>query len=1459
MSVEKLYKAVKSGQIHPSKLNDEGKQALKQYITIKQGLPVAQAEPKPNLLQRAGEAVKSLIPSKETRDSISHTLFPAALSGKEGGLIENAIKNEQALRSRQNLGKGEAFLSGVRSGAMFGAGADEIRANNPQASGWVTGGEVLGSLIPSIGLYGGTLKAGQAATKLPGIGQALAKAGPLTKIGATGFVSEGAYGLGHGLLEGERGADLAKTTAMYGAIGGVADVTLTKVIGPAISKVLQRFKGKPVATETIERAVAKDIGVNWDNMNDTQRNAIKKVIQDMQGEAVSSGKTLNVGQEFTMRDVTPQDRLKQVLPEGPLALPQPKQNFTLEPEPFKKQIPKVDFEKPRPIQTPQPKTETFYPPQDDFPLYHGTWRKHKGFEDGRDFYFTDNKEFAKSFIREPREGTDLGGELLGGRLKPSAKVLDTRTPEGKKIADEIIKADEVMSYNGVESFKRDSFRDGLPIYSKDNFIKAAKEKGYDAIVLSERDGITSHRIFNKKAIDVKTINDKTPLTFEINKRPGTPIEARDFENVGDRSIKAISFENPQIRPYYQYEAQNLLGEMQYAVPGKRTVAYNEFDEMVFTGQKKSVSDSIETIQAITGASYKEIEKGLQDIIHDKGRENNALSKRIELIIDENLSSGYKAFDGRPIPPNQDYLKAKENLYVQPKLREPLRLNAGQNFGMSEPIYRKQVPREFDKTPIPTELPDYVTNDPLRFKRTMEVPARKLQPDLTPPLIKATKQPDLMPPKIEKKIIEPVLKATQKVDEGTLFNVKEMKDISGFQGYATDVYRNFKQAFGKNYDKVKKTILDPFDASKKQNADFQKTWVERLNKEVVEGLGIKKGSKLSELVQKFGEGTLSEVEFNSIKPDDLKKIQQADAWFRKAYNELIDQVNAVRRRIYPNSPDKIIPKRKDYYRHFQEISNDIQGLKNIFATPAQIDPNLEGISEFTKPKAAWKSWAQRRTGAGEFKNDAVGGFLNYLPSASYGIHIDPHISVFAKLARDLSKASKDTKNINNFIRFLNRYSQDLAGKTNPVDRIAQEVTGRKFFRAVDWLNRRVKANVILGNVGSALSQLGNVPQGIAYAKQYSVPGIQRTIRSIFQPNEAIQKSGFISERYLDKIYRQFDTDLLSKPRNLAVWMMEKSDEIGTHIIWNSAYEKAVAEGVENAVKQADDITRSLVAGRGIGEVPIGQKSKIIQTLMPFTLEVANLWKVQKDMLAKKDIVGLLMLYGSAYGYNEIMEKTRGTRIVFDPIDALIDAFEEDLTPLERGGRIAGEVIGNIPMGQFLGSMYPEYGTSIGGLDLPTRKQLFGRNDPTRFGTGLLVQKGLQDPLYKVAMPFGGAQLQKTIKGLDAINSQGVYGNKEKTKLKYPVSDDITNTIKGALFGVGALNETRPYYDQDRRPLSENQTLEIDSLKGEARKDAYEYLMLQRKYNSLVDKWKKETDPAEKLKLFLQIERLQKGEG
>ncbi len=639
-------------------------------------------------------------------------------------------------------------------------------------------------------------------------------------------------------------------------------------------------------------------------------------------------------------------------------------------------------------------------------------------------------------------------------------------------------------------------------------------------------------------------------------------------------------------------------------------------------------------------------------------------------------------------------------------------------------------------------------------------------------------------------------------------VDNYEDISNINKGFKDVFRNFEQVFKKEFPVIKSKILDPFDASKGQFIDMQKAYLKDLDTNIIKRLGIKKGSEESKWLMRFGEkrATYEEVAKN-LGRKKADNIVEADKWFRETYNDLIDEVNKVRKQIYPTNSEKIIPKRQDYYRHFTEMTGDLSGLKNIFETPAGIDPKLAGLSPFTQPKSKWASFMQKRTGA-KTTEDAVGGFLDYLPSASYSIHIDPNIGRFRALADNLRNSTKG--NLNNFIDFLDKFANDLSGKTSSLDRIVTDFVpgGRKTLRALDWVNRRIKANTILANVSSSIAQIFNVPQGISSAKQYSAKGLVDTLADVIRPNKAIQESSFIKERYF-RGYDKFDTGILNNTKKFAAWMIGALDQVGTKFIWNSHYEKALAQNIPNPVKYADDITRKMVAGRGIGEVPLVQKSKVFQMVAPFQLEVTNLWYVMSEFVSKKDFGALVILFTANYFMNQAAEEIRGSAVTFDPIRAVADAYKQVSETPDKGkgallatGRVAGEVLSNLPLGQTVASAYPEFGFKVGDAKAPTRKQLFGRSDPTRFGAGILASKGIKDPLYSLLPSYGGSQIKKTVQGVQALKEGGSFDKGGNLQF------ETGNPLKTILFGKYSTADAREYFDKaDIKTSAENKVLPV----------------------------------------------------
>ena len=137
------------------------------------------------------------------------------------------------------------------------------------------------------------------------------------------------------------------------------------------------------------------------------------------------------------------------------------------------------------------------------------------------------------------------------------------------------------------------------------------------------------------------------------------MESRDYNEVGNRKVKAFMDENPEVKPYYRAEAQNILMELRDTTKGERfyndDVYYASGGEKGITGVSRHTSDTIAQLLDQEGFTYDQLEKGLQAIIDDHGRENNAASKRLEFTIYDRLMNGYQDFYSNDrVPASEDF-------------------------------------------------------------------------------------------------------------------------------------------------------------------------------------------------------------------------------------------------------------------------------------------------------------------------------------------------------------------------------------------------------------------------------------------------------------------------------------------------------------------------------------------------------------------------------------------------------------------------------------------------------------------------------------------------------------------------------------------------------------------------------------------------------------------------------------
>ena len=157
--------------------------------------------------------------------------------------------------------------------------------------------------------------------------------------------------------------------------------------------------------------------------------------------------------------------------------------------------------------------------------------------------------------------------------------------------------------------------------------------------------------------------------------PIDPFEDRELKEVSkDRKTPAYMYENPEVKPFFQAEANILLGE--YERTEKPQTIYNgsikyemsyEFAQDIpeIYRTPRVTSEDIAYLRDTLKMSYNDIEKGLKAIIEDNGAENIAAAKKIEFLLNDRLLYGYRDFDGYDIPPNQEYI----NLLTEKQIRE----------------------------------------------------------------------------------------------------------------------------------------------------------------------------------------------------------------------------------------------------------------------------------------------------------------------------------------------------------------------------------------------------------------------------------------------------------------------------------------------------------------------------------------------------------------------------------------------------------------------------------------------------------------------------------------------------------------------------------------------------------------------------------------------------------------------
>lgn len=599
------------------------------------------------------------------------------------------------------------------------------------------------------------------------------------------------------------------------------------------------------------------------------------------------------------------------------------------------------------------------------------------------------------------------------------------------------------------------------------------------------------------------------------------------------------------------------------------------------------------------------------------------------------------------------------------------------------------------------------------------------------------------------------------------------------------------------------------------------------KDVVNQFGLKNKNVRAD-VMKFGEKKVGYDELVAkYGQQQADNIVNADKWFRGQYDRLLDETNAVLRKYNLSE----IPKRDNYYTHFSEpnawsnvglklkqLGQRGDVLQETGGTPmrgTKIDPKMLGQSEFTTPKRQYNPFAQRRTGE-KTDYDAVKAFEKYLMPTLHNKHLTESVVKTRMVTKAFQEATAESKNLPVFIRSLQEYGNNLAGKSAAMDRRWIETKGgQQVFKAMNYLQKQAGRNTILGSVRSAIMQTAAIPQGIADAgaKNMGLGLLQQLQKSsLGQADEVNRISPFIRRRYATHPAESVLPSKLRSAEKFAGFVFEAIEETSTKSIWRANLAKVQAAGVKGqaAVREADRLTERIVAGRQVGERPEFFTSVMGNTVGQFQLEVNNIIQ-QLGQDWRKNPSKYIKFFAATYLFNELLyEPTFGDKPLIDPVEAAMDTFENAKNGNIAGavGRIPGEVLSNVIGGQLAAGAYPEYGINLPGIGrTPTREQFFGDTSAGRYGGSLAALSAITNPQYLIPGSFGLAQVKRTVEGLGAFN-KGESAT-SKGDVRFEINQSPANAVKAGLFGQYGTSEGKTYLREQNDKLKGKETTEKQS--------------------------------------------------
>ncbi len=626
-------------------------------------------------------------------------------------------------------------------------------------------------------------------------------------------------------------------------------------------------------------------------------------------------------------------------------------------------------------------------------------------------------------------------------------------------------------------------------------------------------------------------------------------------------------------------------------------------------------------------------------------------------------------------------------------------------------------------------------------------------------------------------------------------LRAKKDKMAFSYQRETIQRNIEDIFGRD-SKMKKYVVDNITNNENQSTTFQNTLRTKLAT-TFKNANIKKGSKEDYAAADFIEGTLTLEQLKKEFPNKWQGIIKASEEGRAVYKELLSKINTTLKR-FGYEP---IPERQNYVTHtnqIQTLSERIGSLTNLSSD--ELPRVMAGINLTTKPGRKFFSFGLQRKG-GSTHEGLITALDKYIPSASRQIFHTEDIQRGRAVLSFLQKSADegDTR-LSGFTSYFSQFVDHLAGKQNIIDRPIEKIFGRKFLAVGDWVRKRTGANMVGANLSSAATNFIPFTQSAATtSKPAFARGLLQSVLNIGKEPSVIDgvQSGFLLRRFAKERITGTLGENIKDNASLPFKLVDKFTSVS---IVAGKYFEQLAKGLspEKAMALADDYAQRVMADRSFAQSPLLFNSRVLGFLTQFQLEVNNQMSfLMKDIpknlgYSKAQVASSLVQFGVyAYLFNNLYEKVIGRRPQIDPIEAVLTTTSDlesgkglqSFSPVEKDPYTKKVKISNTGTGQILNQL-PF--TSIGGGRIP-------------------ITSALENPQYYLLPPFGGGQLKKTIEGIGTVDEGGSYN--KSGELQYPIEQNLTNYLKGGLFGRSSLPKPEGYEYPDS--LTEKQTKEYKS--------------------------------------------------